>query len=61
MPPPTRGRSERNRVEFGEPDTQEARARRLEVIEKALACNHPTGDIEEMLADIERGRNLPRP
>ena len=33
-------------------------ARRLEVIKQALACNHPTGDIEEMLADIERGRDL---
>ena len=33
-------------------------ARRLEVIQRALACNHPTGDIEEMLADIERGRDL---
>ena len=33
-------------------------ARRLEVIEQALALNYPTGDIEEMLADIERGRDL---
>ncbi|MCZ0942250.1 MAG: hypothetical protein OXJ53_04260 [Gammaproteobacteria bacterium] len=33
-------------------------ARRLEVIEQALTCNHPSGDIEEMLADIERGRDL---
>ena len=33
-------------------------ARRMEVIEQALTCNHPTGDIEEMLADIERGRDL---
>ncbi|MCY4344116.1 MAG: hypothetical protein OXE83_11165 [Gammaproteobacteria bacterium] len=33
-------------------------AHRLEVIEQALTCNHPTGDIEEMLADIERGRDL---
>ena len=33
-------------------------ARRLEVIEQALTYNHPTGDIEEMLADIERGRDF---
>lgn len=33
-------------------------ARRAEVLERALACNHPTGDIEEMLAEIERGRDL---
>ena len=33
-------------------------ARHLEVIEQALTCNHPTGDIEEMLVDIERGRDL---
>ncbi len=33
-------------------------ARRRGVIERALACNHPTGDIDEMLADIERGRDL---
>ena len=33
-------------------------ARRLEAIEQALTCNHPTGDIEQMLTDIERGRDL---
>ena len=32
--------------------------RRLEAIDQALSCNHPTGDIEEMLSDIERGRDL---
>lgn len=32
--------------------------RRLRALERALACNHPTGDIDEMLADIERGRDL---
>lgn len=32
--------------------------RRLKAIDRALACNHPTGDIDEMLADIERGRDL---
>ena len=31
---------------------------RLRALERALACNHPTGDIDEMLADIERGRVL---
>ena len=31
---------------------------RLRALERALACNHPTGDIDEMLADIERGRDL---
>lgn len=33
-------------------------ARRRAAIERALTCNFPTGDIEEMLADIERGRDL---
>ena len=33
-------------------------AERLRALERALACNHPTGDIDEMLADIERGRDL---
>ena len=27
-------------------------------LDRALECNHPTGDIDEMLADIERGRDL---
>ncbi len=31
---------------------------RLRALERALACNHPTDDIDEMLADIERGRGL---
>lgn len=33
-------------------------ASKLEALERALGCNHPTGDIDEMLADIERGRDL---
>ena len=33
-------------------------ASKLEALERALSCNHPTGDIDEMLADIERGRDL---
>ena len=36
----------------------DARAHRAEILERALACNHPTGDIDEMLADIERDRDL---
>ena len=32
--------------------------RRQEALDRALQCNHPTGDIDEMLADIERGRDL---
>ena len=31
---------------------------RLDALDRALACNHPTGDISEMLTDIERGRDL---
>ncbi len=38
--------------------SDDATARRRAVIERALACNHPTGDVDEMLADIERGRDL---
>ena len=32
--------------------------RRLQALNRALVCNHPTAEIEEMLADIERGRDL---
>ena len=32
--------------------------RRLRALDRALACNPPTADIEDMLADIERGRDL---
>ena len=32
--------------------------RRLRALNRALGCNHPTADIGEMLADIERGRDL---
>ena len=32
--------------------------RQLRALDRALECNHPTGDIDEMLADIERGRDL---
>ena len=30
----------------------------LRALDRALECNHPTGDIDEMLADIKRGRDL---
>ena len=32
--------------------------RQLRALDRSLECNHPTGDIDEMLADIERGRDL---
>ena len=31
---------------------------RLDALDRALTCNHPTGDVDEMLAEIERGRDL---
>ena len=37
---------------------RERAERRLQAIGRALDRNHPTGDVEEMLADIERGRDL---
>lgn len=40
-----------------EPVEDEPDTRRLEAIETALACNYPTADIEQMLAEIERGRD----
>ncbi len=48
------------------PDGQEGQAeersaaaeRKLRAVDRALGGNHPTADIEEMLADIERGRDL---
>ena len=43
----------------GQPGARSAAAeRKLRAIDRALGCNHPTADIEEMLADIERGRDL---
>ena len=36
-----------------------AEERRLQqALDRALQCNHPTGDVDEVLADIERGRDL---
>lgn len=31
---------------------------RLEALDRALTRDHPTGDVDEMLSDIERGRDL---
>lgn len=31
---------------------------RLRALDQALACGHPTGDVDTMLADIETGRDL---
>ena len=39
-------------------DTESAEERRLQALDRALQCDHPTGDIDEMLTDIERGRDL---
>jgi predicted amidophosphoribosyltransferase len=33
-------------------------AMRLQALDEALRCGHPTGGIDEMLAEIERGRAL---
>lgn len=33
-------------------------AEKLEAMERALECGHPTGDIHEILASIEMGRDL---
>jgi hypothetical protein len=31
---------------------------RLRALDRALACGHPTADIDDVLAEIERGRDL---
>ncbi|HVR30293.1 MAG TPA: hypothetical protein VMS86_12255 [Thermoanaerobaculia bacterium] len=36
------------------PDAQQV----LDELERALACGHPTGDIDQMLKEIEAGRAL---
>lgn len=33
-------------------------AQKIAAIERALTCGHPTADVEEMLAQIEKGRDL---
>ena len=42
----------------GSPRLSEKAARRLRAVEQALTHNDPTADIDVMLADIERGRDL---
>ena len=42
-------------VRRGQP--RERAERRLGAVARAQECNHPTGDIGEMLGDIERGRS----
>ena len=32
--------------------------RKLQTLEKALQCNHPTADIDQMLREIEAGRRV---
>ena len=44
--------------EHSQTQPADAPERRLRALDRALGCNHPTGDIDEMLADIERGRDL---
>lgn len=50
------------KIEEGGHDSENGRAvaaeRRMCALDRALGCNHPTGSIEEILADIERGRDL---
>ena len=36
----------------------EPAAQRLAAIDRALECGHPTGDIDQVLGEIERGRDL---
>lgn len=31
---------------------------KLAALDRALKCNHPTGEIDEILSDIERGRDI---
>lgn len=40
------------------PRLSAAAKRRLRALDRASRCNHPTGTIDEMLADVERGRDL---
>lgn len=41
-----------------DPRLSAAARRRLRALDRASRCNHPTGTIDEMLADVERGRDL---
>ena len=53
---------EAEKREEGEHDLENGRAitaeRPMRALDRALGCNHPTGNIEEILADVERGRDL---
>ncbi len=31
---------------------------KLRALDRALRCSHPTGDIDQMLSEVERGRDL---
>lgn len=42
----------------GSAPLSERAVRRLNAVERALTHNYPTADIGDMLADIERGRDL---
>ncbi len=45
--------------QFSQMQPTSAKERRLQqALDLALQCNHPTGDVDEVLADIERGRDL---
>ena len=45
--------------QFSQMQPTSAEERRLQqALDRALQCNHPTGDVDEVLADIERGRDL---
>ena len=45
--------------QFSQMQPASAEERRLQqALDRALQCNHPTGNIDEVLADIERGRDL---
>ena len=45
--------------QFSQTQPTSAEERRLQqALDRALQCNHPTGDVDEVLADIERGRDL---
>ena len=45
---------EAEKIEEGRHDAE----RRMRALDRALVCNHPSGNIEEILADIECGRDL---
>ena len=52
------GLSMKGSTEASSPRLSASAKRRLRALDRASRCNHPTGTIDEMLADIERGRDL---